>query len=161
MGGELVVTAPDATTQQLLAIPLAKLSSQVSVLARWRVDGLAAGAATFEVGVAARDRRPAGIAQLQCGAVRDSIGDHLRVDTNTSTMSQLMPNLFDTAGLYRVAGSLTGANVGCALIADNSQGAVQAAITPDAMSEADLVARAVTARFSYVLIVAYDPSAAP
>ena len=98
---------------------------------------------------------------MHCSSLRATGGDQLHLETDTSTSSKTMTNLYDTASLYRAAGAIDGANVGCALIADHDMGAIQAAISPDAMSEADLVAFGAVARFSYALVIVRDPSITP
>jgi hypothetical protein len=160
-GGELVVTPPDPATEEVLTIPITQPSNHIAILSQWRIDAVPASATINHVAIAAIDRRPAGVAQMHCGALHDSGGDRLRLDTDASTASQTMTKLFDTGSLYRVAGKIDGASVGCALIADASQGAVQAAISPDTMSEAQLVVRGVTARFGYALVIARTTSGTP
>jgi hypothetical protein len=152
--GELVVTPPDAAQAQVLTIPLAKLSNYVAVMSAWRIDGTIANAGVNEVAVAALDNRPAGTASMSCGGLQQQTGDFLRLDTDLASQSQSMPNLFDTANLYRATANVTGTLVGCALVTDTSDGAVQATLSPGTMSEAHLVATGAIARFQYVLVVA-------
>jgi hypothetical protein len=151
-GGELVVTPPDATPQ-VLAVPIAQLSSYVAVESAWRIDATNPNAPTIEAAVAAIDRRPAGVAQMSCGAVQLT-AEYLQLDTDSSSASQTMTKLFDPAALYRTAAYVDGVTVDCALVADTQQGVVQAAISPGEMTEAHLVAAGATVRFQYLLVVA-------
>jgi len=152
VGGEIIVEAP--AVLETLTVPLPLVSSHVAILARYRIDGVAAGASESAASVIGVDRRPAGTSVVSCGASRSGGTDRLLLDTDTSNVSDdFTSSLFDPAGLYRVAAKIDNAAAACALIADTETGATQASTTGQAMTEAGLTARSATVRFSYLLVV--------
>jgi hypothetical protein len=155
--GALVVTPPDATTFETLTIPITRSSNHISLQTRWRVDSLISGATDVSVAVGAADRRPAGHATISCGTSRDLQGDHIRLDTDASSGIKAATNLFKTGGVYSEVALIDAATSACAIVGPNDNGAVQAAVSPDAMSEATLVVRGATVRFDYFLITARNP----
>lgn len=156
VGGELVVSNTPA--QDYLRTSVAGVS-HVAVEASYRVDRLETGATTHLVAVNAHDPRPAGVASFECGVVHadSGAGDVVDLETNQNTASSpAQAEAFNTASLYHVAAYDSGNSVGCTVIGDNrALGAVSTAITPDALPSIALTARAVTARFQWVLVVGH------
>lgn len=152
VGGEIIVEAP--AVLESLTVPLPLSSRHVAILARYRIDAIAAGASENAASVVGIDRRPAGLSVVSCGASRSGGTDRLLLDTDTSNIADdFTTSLFDPAGLYRVAAKIDNATTACALIADRETGATQASTTGQLMTEAGLTARSATVRFSYLLVV--------
>ncbi len=106
----------------------------------------------------ASDTRPAGVSSFECGVVKSDVGstdEVVDLETNQGAVSHgTMIGAFDSARLYRNAAYMTGTSVGCVVIGDNMQlAAVQNTLTPDSLGTIKLSARAVTARFQWVLVV--------
>lgn len=155
-GGELVVS--NTPTQDYLRTTVPE-AAHVAVEASYRVDRVETGATTHLVAVHAHDPRPAGVASFECGVVHadSGAGDVVDLETNQNTSSAATSaDAFDTASLYRAAAYDSGNSVGCTVIGDGQAlGAVQAPITPDALPSVALTARAVTARFQWILVVGH------
>jgi hypothetical protein len=156
-GGELVVRLGAVPTEDFMSTnvnPAANLAVETS----YRVDKLEASATTHLVAAGARDTRPAGVASFECGVVHSDVGgaeDVVDLETNQGANSHSVAlTAFDSARLYRAAASSTGTTVGCTVIGDNMPvGTVQGSITPDALGQVSLAARAVTARYQWLLVV--------
>jgi hypothetical protein len=156
-GGELVVrlgSIPDESYFKVIVSPEPNLAVEAS----YRVDKVETSATTHIVAVAARDSRPAGVASFECGVVRNDVGgndDVVDLETNQGATSHgVMGQAFSSASLYRAAAYATGINVGCTVIGDNMPlGTTQGMMTPDALGTVSLGARAVTARFQWVMVV--------
>lgn len=155
--GELVADLSTSNPQDYIQMTVAG-KSNISIVASYRVDSLEASASEHKVGVFLDDPRPAGVASTACGVTKaDQGADELvLVETNQGAMNQRVTGAFDSARLYRAGVYVTGTKSGCAVLADqNPLGTVQAQITPDQLSSVGLTARAVTARFQWVLVVGH------
>jgi len=156
-GGELVVRLATQDTQDFIStsvIPEPNLAVQSS----YRVDKVEASATTHIVSSLAIDQRPAGVSSFECGVVKSDVGtagEVVDLETDQSAVSHAaMIGAFDSARLYRNAMVMTGNTAECVVIGDNtSLAAVQSTLTPDALGTIKLTARAVTARFQWVLVV--------
>lgn len=151
-GGEVVITA-DPVTQATLIAGLPLVTTQLAVLGQYRIDAADGAAVQNFAGVSAIDRRPAGVAVVQCGGARAGGIDSVLLDTDAGASAQPLENLFDPASRYRVAQKIENTQAGCAMIADATTGAVQATTGGEAPTEGGLVAKGVTARFQYLLVV--------
>jgi hypothetical protein len=152
-GGEARVTATDSTTRFNLTVPLPIASRHLAILASYRVDRLDPMALESAAGVVSIDRRPAGIAAVSCTSSRVGGADSLLVDSDVGASARPFTNLFDPAGLYRIAQLIEGASGACAMIAGTQEGAVSTMTPGETPTEAGLRARALDARFQYLLIV--------
>jgi hypothetical protein len=156
VGGELVVS--NIPEQDYLRTNVAE-APHIAIEASYRVDKLETGATTHLVADNAHDPRPAGVASLECGVVHadSGTGDVVDLETNQSTSSSpATGSAFDAASLYEAAAYDSGNSVGCTVIGDgHGLAAVEAQITPDALPSIALTARAVTARFQWVLVVGH------
>ena len=156
VGGELIVS--NIPTQDYLRANVTE-AQHMAIEASFRVDKLETGATTHLVAVHAHDPRPAGVASLECGVVHadSGTGDVVDLETNQSiSSSPAVGSAFDSAALYQAAAYDSGNSVGCTVIGDGrALGAVQAPVTPDALPSIALTARAVTARFQWVLVVGH------
>lgn len=155
-GGELVVG--NIANQEYLRRNVAE-AQNMSIEASYRIDKLETGATTHLVAVHAHDPRPAGVASLECGVVHadSGTGDVIDLETNQNTSTtRALGSAFNSASLYTAAAYVSGNNVGCTVIGDGSGlGAVQAPVTADAEPSVALTARAVTARFQWLLVVGH------
>ena len=156
-GGELVVRLPTQGDQAYLTTQVVP-DPNVAVQTSYRVDSLATGSPLHSVTTLGIDSRPAGVAQFECGAVKSDTGSQGEVvDLNTDLATVSNPSIvpaFNSAALYRSAAYASGNTVECVVIGDNMQlAAMQSTITPDALGTVKLSARAVTARFQWVLVV--------
>jgi len=155
-GGELVVS--NIASQDYLRTSVAGVQ-HMAIEASYRVDKLETGAPTHLVAVHAHDPRPAGVSSLECGVVHadSGTGDVVDLETNQTTSAQpAMGSAFNSASLYQVAAYDSGNSVGCTVLGDgHALGAVQAAVTPDAVPSVALTAQAVTARFQWILVVGH------
>jgi len=151
-GGEAVMTPTNPATVEQLTVHLAVPSTHVSILAAYRVDSVAATAAMSDAGVIGQNVLPQGTTIVSCGANR-ATGDALRLVTNAGSNLKQAMNLFDPAGVYRLAQQLDGATVNCALVGDHETAADQASSNGDSMSEVGLYARGATVRFQYLLVI--------
>jgi hypothetical protein len=79
--------------------------------------------------------------------------DSLDVTTGSNNDTKPFSNLFDTSGNYRIAQLIDNANGSCALSAGGQEGAVTATTPGEVPTHAGLSARAVDARFQYLLLV--------
>ncbi|MBL0217951.1 MAG: hypothetical protein IPQ07_29235 [Myxococcales bacterium] len=156
-GGEAKVTPATATGLETLSAPLPLVSTNIALLTRYRVDRVDPAATESAASVIGIDRRPAGTTIVSCGGSRVAAMDRLLLDTGVGGSQDAMDQLFDPAGLYRVAIKLEGAQAQCAMISDRETGAAQAASNGEAMSEAGLTARGATIRFTYLLAVQRGP----
>ena len=155
--GELIVSLASVATEDYIKVIVAPLPN-LAVEMSYRVDKLESSTATHMVVADAIDVRPAGIAQFECGVVRNDngTGDIVDLNTDQASTSQGTMNVdaFNSAGLYRSAAYSSAGSVGCTVIGDNmGLATVQANITPDALGEIAVGARGVTARFEWVLVV--------
>jgi hypothetical protein len=152
-GGEVIATANDPTMFATLLAPLPLVTTKLAVLAQYRIDRVDTTATQNFAGVTTVDRRPAGVSVVQCGGHRAGNVDSVLLDTDTGAMATPLESLFDTAGRYRVAQRTTGAQAGCALQTETAMGAAQQSTGGESPTEGGLVAKAVTARFQYLLVV--------
>ncbi|MEO8846537.1 MAG: hypothetical protein ABI591_19110 [Kofleriaceae bacterium] len=156
-GGELVVRLPTQAAQAYLTTTVIS-DPNVAVQTSYRVDSLGTGSPLHSVTTLAKDTRPAGVAEFECGAVKSDTGagDEV-VDLNTDQATVSNPSIvpaFNSASLYRSAAYASGSTVECVVIGDNMQlAAMQSAITPDALGTVRLSARGVTARYQWVLVI--------
>ena len=155
-GGELVVSnipSQDYLRTNVAAVP------HLAIEASYRIDKLETTATTHLVAVNAHDPRPAGVSSLECGVVHadSGTGDVVDLETNQSTSSSpAMGSAFNSASLYQAAAYDSGNSVGCTVLGDgHALAAVQAPVTPDAVPAVALTARAVTARFQWILVVGH------
>lgn len=156
-GGEILVTPTSPTIVETLTAPLPLSSNHVAILASYRVDAVDTTATENAASVIALDRRPAGVSTSSCGSSRTGGTDRLLLDTDLSNVSDDFTTLFDVAGLYRIAQKLDNAQAACAIISDRETGAVQAATSGNAPSEAGLSVRGATVKFQYLLVVQRAP----
>ncbi len=159
-GGELVARLPTQDPQSSLVAQIVP-TPNVSVQMSYRVDKVEAGGQTHVVSAQMADVRPAGVAGFECGVVRTDIGtagDVVDLETDQSAVSHgTMIGAFDSARLYRSAAYASGATVGCVVIGDNMPLAtIQNSITPDSLGTVKIGARAVTARYQWVLVVGHS-----
>ena len=160
-GGEAVVTptAPDAVEQ--LVFPLGAATNHMAVLVGYRIDAVAAGAAQSDAGVRSRSVLPLGTSTVQCGGSRATGVDALvlaQTDTagGTTESIKMLTNVFNPASQYRIAEVIDRATTNCALAGDNqdNSGAIQLGTDGSVPTQAVLIARGATVRFSYLLVVA-------
>src|SRR3569833_3948577 len=148
-GGALVVRLATQDTQDFISTSVVP-EPNLAVQSSYRVDKVEASSTTHIVSALAIDQRPAGVSSLECGVVKSddgTAGEVVDLETDQSAVSHAaMIGAFDSARLYRNAMVMTGTTAECVVIGDNtSLAAVQSTIT--------LTARAVTARFQWVLVV--------
>jgi hypothetical protein len=152
-GGDAVATGSGAT-QATLTTALPLTTTKMAVLVQYRTDATEAAAARSYIGLVARDLRPAGGAVARCGSSRSTAGgDSLSLESDAGVMATPIPNAFNAASLYSVALRVQGLQAGCAMIADATQVAAQAATNGEALTEAGLFVQGGTARFSYLLVI--------
>ncbi|MCW5805649.1 MAG: hypothetical protein KIT31_24980 [Deltaproteobacteria bacterium] len=158
VGGAAIAT-PDGNGVVELSAPLPRLTTQLAVLAAYRVDSADGTASQNIAGIATIDRRPAGTTRVQCLGRRTQGGqDALVMDSDRSgIVTKDFSDLFDPASLYQVAQVLDLGTGACAMIADNESGAVQAQTAGEAPNEAALVVRGAVVRFGYLLVVQHIP----
>ncbi len=154
--GELTVNLSAVPEQESLKHNVSG-ESNLAIQAAYKVDRVENTATTHVVAVYAEDPRPAGVSKMQCGVSRadTAAADLVVVTTNLGAMSQptIDPALL-TSKTYRAGAYVEGTRAGCSVIADNTAlGTVQTTITADDLSSVALTARAVTARFQYVIVV--------
>ncbi len=157
-GGEVVATLDTIGSEDYLKMPV-QAEPNFAVEASYRVDKLETSASTHVISVSATDPRPAGVASFECGVAQADSSSSGVVDlqTNEGTTSTPTARGFQTQSLYKVGAYATRGNVGCTVIGDGTPlGATQLSITPDALATVALGARAVTARFQWVLVVGRD-----
>jgi len=153
VGGEAIMTPITPTAIEQVSSVVAG-TPHMTIFASYRIDSVAAGATAADAGVIGVNNLPlGGGATVKCGGSRSGGADQLLLTTDAGSGIKPFPNLFNSASLYRVAEQIDGANANCALIADDSNGAVQTAVSVNAMTDAGLYARGATARFSYLLVV--------
>ena len=152
-GGEASFTSTDPNVTATLTVPLPISSRHLAVQASYRVDRLDAAAPQNLAGVAAVDRRPAGTTTITCSGSRTGGMDSLVVNSDAGNMSKPFTNLFDPAGLYRIAQRIEGAVGACAMSANTQEGGVSASIPAETPTEAGLSARGADVRFQYLLVV--------
>lgn len=155
--GEVIATA-DAVTEEEMTTQLPLVSQQVVIFGQYRIDNVNAASTQNLAGVLGRDERPAGGSEIRCSGTRTGGTDRLILITDTMSSTATFADLFDAASLYRVTLKLDRTEAGCAMIADDEEGAAQATTGGEAMNRAGLVARGVTARFQFLLVVQRDSS---
>ncbi len=155
--GEVKVVA-GAASELLSTAVIAK--ANLAVEAAWQVDLVSPASTDHIVEVAASDPRPAGVASMNCGLERNdqTVAETVSLVTNqSSAMNVETVKLFDPAKTYQVGGYATGGQVACTAVEDGSAiDIVSAPITPDGMAAVSIGARAVSARFQWVLVVGRD-----
>jgi hypothetical protein len=150
-GGDAVATS---TTEVTLTTALPLTTTKMALLVQYRVDSLDAGQPTPFIGLVARDQRPASNAIVRCGSQRSGgIGDALALEGDAGAMAAPVVNAFNSASLYSVALRLQGLSAQCAMIADETQVAAEAATSGEALTQAGIFVKGGTARFSYVLAI--------
>ncbi|HWO18940.1 MAG TPA: hypothetical protein VNO30_09190 [Kofleriaceae bacterium] len=152
-GGEAIFTTTDPNTTAILTVAIPLPSQHLAVQASYRVDRVEAAGTMNLAGVVSIDRRPAGVTTVSCSGTRVGGMDSLIVDSPSGTSGKPLMNLFDPGGLYKIAQLIENATGACAMTASTQMGAVTTATTGEAPTEAGLTARAVAARFQYLLIV--------
>jgi hypothetical protein len=158
-GGELVARLPTQAAQSFLAanvVPEPNISVQMS----YRVDKVEPGSQTHIVSAQMFDIRPAGVAGFDCGVVKSDLGtagEVVDLETDHGAVSQpAMIGAFESARLYRSAAYASGATVGCVVIGDNmALATIQDSITPASLGSVKITARAVTARYQWILVVGH------
>jgi hypothetical protein len=159
-GGEAIVTPAAPDTVEQLVFPLARATNHMAILAAYRIDGVASGAASADAAVISKTVLPLGTSVIQCGGSRAGGSDAvlLKTDANGSAneTSKMLINAFNPASQYRVAELLDGAAVNCAVAGDtmDNSGALQLASDGSTPTQAVLYARGATVRFSYILVIA-------
>lgn len=158
VGGEVRYSGDDLSsplTPQLTAqLPL--LSDHVAVLTAYRVDQIDLASTEHLAGVTLNDNRPSpvGVGPVStCSGRRLGTTDTLFLDTDTNTAITPFTNLFDPAGLYRLANRIDGSSAACALEAGAEQFGVNAATGGQSATEVGMFARAANVRFQYILVV--------
>lgn len=157
-GGEMVVTLAGVPSADFLQMGVVT-KTNLAVEAAYRIDRVETGATDHFVVVGASDPRPAGVATLECGLDHNDAGvsDQVSLQTNLSSAQQPAQNAFSTASLYEIGAYASGGSVGCTALGDGAAlGVVQAQISPDSLTSIALGARAVTARYEWVLVVGRD-----
>jgi hypothetical protein len=150
--GEVTVTASDLGFEELTTgLPL--VSQQLAVFTQYRVDAVDDGASEVSAGIVARDVRPAGGERIACRGMRAGMMDRLLVESQTGADNRPFEDLFDSASLYQLTMALDRVTAACALVIDDSGGATLTSASGEVMSSAGLTARAVTAKFQYVMFV--------
>ena len=153
-GGEAKLTSADPNLNAILTAPLPLASRHLAVQASYRADRVLAGANQNLAGVVSIDRRPAGTTAVTCGGSRVGGMDSLVVTADSAgSMSKAFTNVFDPAGLYRIAQLIDNASGACAMDANTQDGAVSASTLGETPTEAGLIGRAADVRFQYLLIV--------
>jgi hypothetical protein len=153
-GGEAIFTAADPTTEAILTAPLSVSSRHLALIASYRVDRLDQAATENFAGVTSITRLPLGMSSVTCTSSHMAGADTLNAESTAAGVSSApFPNLFDPAGLYRIAARIDNAMGGCAIVANALQGATTTTAPTEAPTEAGLTARALTARFQYLLVV--------
>lgn len=152
MGGEAIMTPTSLAMTEQLSVPIAG-SVHMAIFSAYRIDSVAANATAADAGVIGINSLPAGPTKVACGGSRSGALDQLLLTTDSGTGTKPFSNLFNPASLYRVAEQIDGVTANCALIADDSNGAVQTTVSVNAMTDAGLFARGATARFAYILVV--------
>ena len=152
-GGEAIFTTTDPTTAATLTVPLQSSSRHLAVQASYRINRVDAAASQNFAGVVSDTRLQIGTYPVACNGSRTGGMDSLDVITNVANGTKPFTNLFDTAGLYRMAQLVDNANGACALSTGAEQGAVTATTSGEIPTHAGLTARAVDARFQYLLLV--------
>lgn len=153
LGGDARYTSEDPAATGSLTALLPLSSNHVAVLAEYRIDQLAAGATESFAGVTIVARLPLGTSTATCGGRRVGSADTLFLDTDEGVASMPFTNLFDPAGLYRIAHRIDNAQGACALEAGNEEFGVTQAVSAERPTETGMLARAVNARFQYILVV--------
>jgi hypothetical protein len=156
--GEAIAEPTDAGATESLTVSLPLVSQQVAVFGQHRIDRVDPEASQNLAGVVAIDERPAGGSRLQCAGTRTGMEDRLILVTDMGTGTANFQNLFDSASLYRITMLSDRADAACALNADGQQGAAQARTSGEVMNRAGLVARGVTARFQFLMVVQRGPA---
>jgi hypothetical protein len=154
-GGELVVSTTGLPNAEFLQMGVIAHTS-VAVLSAYRVDKLEADATDHFVVVGGSDPRPAGVAKMECGLDHNDTtsSDTVTLTTDQGGMTAPATNAFNTASLYEIGSYQNGTTVGCTALRDGTAvGVVQAPISPDSLTSIALGARAVTARYGWVLVV--------
>ncbi|MGE5183643.1 MAG: hypothetical protein ACM31C_16340 [Acidobacteriota bacterium] len=155
--GEVKVVA-GATSELLSTAVIAK--ANLAVEAAWQVDLVSPASTDHVVEVGASDPRPAGVASMSCGLERNdqTVAETVSLVTNqSSAMNVETVKLFDPAKTYQVGAYATGGQVACTAVeGGNAVDIVSAPITPDGMAAVSIGARAVSARFQWVLVVGRD-----
>ncbi|HSK03089.1 MAG TPA: hypothetical protein VK932_17680 [Kofleriaceae bacterium] len=152
-GGEAVFTATDPNAVAILTAPLPLSSRHLAVQASYRVNRVDATANQNAAGLTSIDRRPAGTTAVTCNGSRVGGMDSLVVNSDVGAMARPFTNLFDPAGLYRLAQLIDNASGACAMRANTQEGGVSATTPGEIPTEAGLSARAADLRFQYLLIV--------
>jgi hypothetical protein len=152
-GGEAVFTSTDPNAIAILTATLPISSRHLAVQTSYRVDRVDTAATQNLAGVVSIDRRPAGVTTVSCSGSRIGGMDSLDVDSGIANATKPFTSLFDPAGLYRLAQLIENATGACAMSAPMQDGAVSAATSGELPTEAGLAARAVNARFQYLLFV--------
>ena len=152
-GGEALFTPADPNAFQSFTTQLPLAARHLAVQASYRVSRLDMAAAQHLAGVTVVDRRPAGTAIASCGGSRIGGMDTLVLTSDAGASTKPFTNLFDTAGLYRIAQRIDNAQGACAMISDAQSGAVQQTTAGELFTEAGLTARGLEVRFQYLLVV--------
>ncbi len=152
-GGQAVFTATDPSAVAILTVPLPLSSRHLAVQASYRVSRVDPAASQVHAGLTSIDRRPAGTTEVTCRGSRVGGMDSLVVNSNIDGMAKAFTNLFDPAGLYRIAQLIDNASGACAMRANTQEGGVQATTPGETPTEAGLSARAADVQFQYLLIV--------
>lgn len=157
-GGELVVNLAGQPNSDFLQIGVLTKTS-LSVETAYRIDRLETGASDHFVVIGGSDPRPAGVATMQCGLDHNDTtsAESVLIQTNLNNAVSPTTKAFNTASLYTLGAYDTGNSVGCTALGDGTAlGVVQAPISPDSLTSIALGARAVTARYEWVLVVGHD-----
>lgn len=152
-GGEAVFTAAAATKESTLVAPIASSSRHLAVQASYRINRVDTGATQSSAGVTSDTRIQIGNTPVTCSGSRAGGMDSLYVSTTVESKTKPFDNLFDTAGLYRIAQLIDNATGACALSTGAQEGAISAATKGEVPTHAGLSALGVDARFQYLLLV--------
>jgi hypothetical protein len=155
-GGEMIADLSTVGTQEYMATTIVGKNTMAMEVS-FRVDKVEASATRHLVGIYAHDPRPAGVAQAACYVTKADpmpTNELVVVETNAGSMNMPSSNLFDSANLYRAGLRVAGTAAGCSVLTNgNPLGIVQAAITPDQLTEIALTAHAASVRYQYIIIV--------
>ncbi|HEY0192180.1 MAG TPA: hypothetical protein VGC42_13760 [Kofleriaceae bacterium] len=151
-GGEAIVVPASDTASNTLLAPLTLSTTHTVVMTAYRVDNVTS-TTEADAAVTAAQHLPLGDTVAQCGGLRTGTVDQLQVKTSNGSITKEQANLFDAAGLYKVAMQLEGAAANCAMVANTENGAVQGQINGFRPNQAGLVAQGGKMRFEYLLVV--------
>jgi len=150
--GDLVVT-PSGTDPVTLSIPIPASSTNLAVVAGYKITGLI-DTDFHRIAVTGADPRPAGGELVKCGPERSKLVDVIQVDSTAGSANMpAMLDVFDTAASYKATFRQQGATIDCVVLNASQSGVVSTTGTGDFLSFAGLEVQGATVRFSYIMVV--------